>query len=206
MTRALPNPAERRLTPRLARTLLVLSGLCAGAAYAHEGHVHGDAADAGAVLAPRLTLSTARFEAVALRNGSTLDVYVDDYASNRPLAGLRVSLHRAGGLIQAREDEPGLYRLDLEASPEGPAPAALAVDLSLSGPGIEARLQGELPAAPAGSAEAGAATPAPAADGRGVPGPAGWLVGAAGLLLALVANRGFLGRRRDDDATGTGRA
>lgn len=133
--------------------LLILMLLCVNAAlfpaWAHEGHEHADeAAPVSLPLSARLVHSSAQIEAVAQIDAQGLAIWVDDYASNRPLSGLDVSVKTGERVLRAKESEPGAYRLpgDLFSGSEvqlsiqikGPAEAAL----------IDERFAGRLPTSP----------------------------------------------------------
>lgn len=127
--------------------LLILMSLCVSAAlfpaWAHEGHEHADeAAPVSLPLSARLIHSSAQIEAVAQIDAQGLAIWVDDYASNRPLSGLDVSVKAGDRVLRAQESEPGAYRLpgDLFSGSEvqlsvhikGQAEAA-AIDESFTG-------------------------------------------------------------------------
>ncbi len=125
--------------------LLVCVCLIAARAQAHEGHDHPDDADhadyAVATDAPRLVHVSPRLEAVAVIDGQGLSVWVDDFASNRPLTGLDVSVQTASGLLHATESGAGLYRLPRDLLGEGQA----ALSIRLHGAGFEEAFDGRLP-------------------------------------------------------------
>lgn len=141
--------AWRRALVALLLALPALGG-------AHEGHEH-DAADGGAAPAspsverPRLALESARVELVAVREDGGLRIYVDDYASNAPLAGLVLAVSSSAQSWKAQEIEPGTYALAAGLLPAG----ALPLRFALRGEGWEETLDGRLPAAPAVEARAG---------------------------------------------------
>ncbi len=130
--------------------LLVLAIAGMQPVQAHEGHDHGDAPAVAIAqpLPPRLSLQSPRLEVVVTtqeQNGhGDLLIYADDYASNAPAQGLRVSLRGAGRVVQAMEQEPGLYRVDLSTLVDEQA-QHVDIDLSLVGAQGEDHLQGQLP-------------------------------------------------------------
>lgn len=166
---------HRRLAiPCLA--LALLAGL--SAARAHEGHEHAATAAsterpaAPGSAAPRVELSNPRVELVAVRDAGAVLIYLDDYDSNAPLAGLHVQVQDGGRSLQAKEVDDGLYRL---------APGLLdehahTLTIRIHGPGWDEQLEGRLPAA----AVAAPAPPAP-------PKPMQFSAYAAAALIGLVA-------------------
>jgi membrane fusion protein, heavy metal efflux system len=82
-------------------------------AYAHEGHVHADEP-------PPVSVSTgvhaesasAAFELVAIAKGTALEIYLDDFATNKPISGASIEVETPEGpaTAVAQPDQP--YRLD----------------------------------------------------------------------------------------------
>ena len=65
--------------------------LTVGAVQAHEGHDHGDETKAApTVAAPRATSSSPTFELVAVARNGALTVFVDNTATNEPVADATV--------------------------------------------------------------------------------------------------------------------
>lgn len=153
------------------------------AATAHEGHEHGETpTPAAEVAAPRLALHTAHLELVAVRGGAGLLIYVDDYDSNAPLAGLDLRVQGGDRALLAQADGDGVYRIPAGLLNAGAQPLRFVVH----GDGLDETLQGVLPAA-------AVAAPAAANDSAG-PGPGLAVALAAAIALALAAWR--LRRRR----------
>ena len=159
------------MNPVLRPLLALAVTLAAASARAHEGHEHGAEAQQEAPVAglaaqpvaapeagaPRLAISQPPVELVAVQGSDGLLIYADDYASNAPLAGLRVQVQLGSRLLDASELAPGSYRIarDLIGDTGG------TVKISLHGAGHDAELVGELPAAPIAFAKA-STSPSPA--------------------------------------------
>ncbi|MDB5969725.1 MAG: hypothetical protein JWQ90_2175 [Hydrocarboniphaga sp.] len=130
-----------RASARYALCMAILAMLLAAPARAHEGH--DDHAPAAAITpqTPRLSYQSERIESVALIDAQGLVVWVDDFASNRPLSGLAVSARIGSGAVQAQEAEAGTYRvpLDLLGEPNQPD-----ISLSLRGKDWEEHYDGHL--------------------------------------------------------------
>jgi len=82
---------------------------------AHEGHDHGDAPKPVPVTdaAPRFEAASEEFELVGVLHGSALTLYLDHYASNAPVVKAMLEVEVGQQKIQAKESEPGVYRLEL---------------------------------------------------------------------------------------------
>jgi cobalt-zinc-cadmium efflux system membrane fusion protein len=120
MTRVLPRRATSSLLLCLPLTVL-----------AHAGHHHGDEAPA-APATPPATASTAQVEVVAQRDHADVVIYVDDYATNAPLSGLRLGVHSGAGVVQAAPDGEGSYRIPADLAGAGPG----SVQVEIEGAGI----------------------------------------------------------------------
>jgi hypothetical protein len=132
--------------------------LLAGAAAAHEGHDHGAApapeVAAPDATAPRLALHSARVELVAVRDARDLLVYIDDYETNAPLAGLRVQLRAGSRLLSAQPVEAGTYRIVADALDAAvPQPAVFLLHSDAWSEQLEGVLPPAQPVAPAGPAD-----------------------------------------------------
>jgi len=157
---------------RVAALLLLASAF---PAQAHEGHEHGDAAEAAAALEPRVEFHSARIEGVVARGAEALLVYADDYASNAPLENLSVAVAVADRRIEAHPLGEGIYRLPLDLLPEEES-----LQLQLRGEGWQESFALQLPPA--------------ALQGEGAPRPRWpW---ALALVLAVSAGLVLLRRRR----------
>ena len=74
----------------------------AGALFAHEGHVHGEAAPPPTVqTAPRATAASPLFELVAVANATGLVVYLDRFETNAPVIGASVDVETPAGPASA---------------------------------------------------------------------------------------------------------
>lgn len=84
-------------------------------AFAHEGHDHGDAPKPTPVAdaAPRFEAASEEFELVGVLHGRALTLYLDRYASNAPVEKAMLEVEVGKQKTQAKETEPGVYRLEL---------------------------------------------------------------------------------------------
>lgn len=103
----------------------VLLGLaCAGTAFSHTGHAHGDEAPPAAIqTAPRATAASPLFELVAVANGTGLVIHLDRFETNAPVIGAVVDVETPTGPASAVQDgevyllaapwaeKPGTYEL-----------------------------------------------------------------------------------------------
>jgi len=123
---------KSRCAERALRLVVLLCGLAGGGVVSAEPMHAADAA-------PRLSHQSERIEAVAARDAQGLVVWVDDYASNRPLRGLAVTVRAGGANVQARESEPGTYRVPADLLGEADTFA-----LTVRGEGWEEQFAGRL--------------------------------------------------------------
>ncbi|MFZ5690847.1 MAG: efflux RND transporter periplasmic adaptor subunit [Pseudomonadota bacterium] len=80
---------------------------------AHEGHDHGPAAPAApATVAPRGEAHSERFEVVAVAQGKTLTLYLDDFKTNAPIEGADIEVEIPSGPASAKALGNGVYSLD----------------------------------------------------------------------------------------------
>ncbi|MGV3632748.1 MAG: efflux RND transporter periplasmic adaptor subunit [Pseudorhodoplanes sp.] len=80
---------------------------------AHEGHDHGaEAPAAPATVAPRGEAHSDRFEVVAVAQGKTLAIYLDDYKTNAPVEQAMVEVETPSGPASAKALGNGVYHLD----------------------------------------------------------------------------------------------
>ena len=95
----------------LATTLAALS---ANGLHAHEGHDHGPPLPAPmtATLAPRVTAESAELELVAVLEDGKLTVYLDAFATNRPIEDAALQVESGAWQGKAIHDGDGVYRLD----------------------------------------------------------------------------------------------
>lgn len=93
--------------------------LCSSYVYAGAGHDHGHNDTQTTINPsdnmPRLTLSSKQFELVGWLEGKNLHLYLDDYASNRPITKANISLELAGKTLSAHPEEGG-YHIELPES------------------------------------------------------------------------------------------
>jgi hypothetical protein len=109
---------------------------------AHDGETHGT----GAVLPdqaiePRVEMSGEAVEVLGILKGKDLWLFVSRWATNAPLAGLRVSAESGGSEMPATAVADGLYRSTAEVLAR---PGRHAIIVSVQGDGVEDLLTGEL--------------------------------------------------------------
>lgn len=152
---------------------------------AHEGHDHGDGAQAtapAASAAARFSARTDLFELVGVLAGGELWLYVDRADGNAPVDQAEVELESGGYKARAERSAPAVYRL--KAGPLANA-GKHAVTVSVSA-GDDADLL------VAGFDNAPAVAAAPAASGD----PRRLRIAGGALLLAAAAGGFWLIRRR----------
>ena len=86
--------------------------------------------------------NTSAFEVVAAREHGDIVVYVDDYASNAPVDGLRVRLRIGTQLLQASASGNGIYRVPGDLVP---AHVNGEITVLLHGPAGDLQIPTELP-------------------------------------------------------------
>jgi cobalt-zinc-cadmium efflux system membrane fusion protein len=93
-------------------TALLLSGL-ASAGPGGDGHTHGpEAPPPPATVAPRGEAHSERFEVVAVAQGKTLAIYLDDYKTNAPVEQAEIEVETPSGPAAAKAIGNGVYHLD----------------------------------------------------------------------------------------------
>jgi cobalt-zinc-cadmium efflux system membrane fusion protein len=106
----------RNFLSALAAAVLVYAlsaGLGAEPGRAHEGHDHGAQAPlAPATVAPRGEAHSDRFELVAVVQGKTLAIYLDDYKTNAPVDKAEIDVETPDGPAKAQASGNGVYTLD----------------------------------------------------------------------------------------------
>jgi hypothetical protein len=111
------------MQPVISRTglLALLLALSAAPLQAHEGHDHGEAPAALplAETGPRFEAASDLFELVGTLQGSTLTLYLDDYAGNAPIVKASLELETGARKYAAKESQPGVYHLDLADTKPG---------------------------------------------------------------------------------------
>jgi hypothetical protein len=100
------------LSSVLAATVFILISGATGPR-AHEGHDHGaETPAAPATVAPRGEAHSERFEVVAVAQGRTLAVYLDDYRTNAPVEQAEIEVETPAGPAPAKALGNGVYQLD----------------------------------------------------------------------------------------------
>lgn len=169
---------------------LIVALLCASAppaaAHGDDGHSHDEPVAAVPLAGAErrvAVLSSELYEAVIEPHGDHVVIWLDRYDTSEPVTGARVEVSIDGALeaTVAREEEPGVYEIDLP-------PQALARPLVLT----------LVIAGAAGEDLLGGTLDAPAGDGAHAHGPLEdrwpWFIAAAVLLAVLAV--ALLRRRR----------
>lgn len=93
--------------------LLLLAAALALPAAAHEGHSHGAAPPplTDRALAPRFEAASEAFELVGVLEDAQLTLYLDQFASNAPVADARIELEAPSFKGVAEQVAPAVYRL-----------------------------------------------------------------------------------------------
>ncbi len=157
---------------------------------AHEGHDHGSEAPvAPASVAPRGEAHSERFEVVAVAQGKTLAIYLDDYKTNAPVEQAEIEVETPSGPVVAKGIGNGVYQLDAPFLKEGGhidlivtvnaggEPDILPVSFDIAGPDSEAANSG--PANKSAATILASLTQSPLAAGV-----AGFILGA--ILLGVL--------------------
>lgn len=168
-------------------------------AWSHEGEDHGAPAAAPAAVAagPRTEAQTEAFELVAVPADGRLDLYLDDFATNEPVADARVEVESGAFRAVADQVAPGLYTIPAaNFAPPGKYPLVISVQAGDVADLLTATLEVAQPAAVAGQARSwGAWCDAPA-----VAGGASALTG----IGILAVRRRHRRARTQADAAGVG--
>jgi len=127
---------------------VIALALLASPVLAHEGRRHDDDAEAEASASkaaatavavpppPAVAASTPKLELVLKRDAQRVLIYLDDFATNAPLAGLTVSVRANGHDVGAEAIEPGTYSVPLDLlPPEDAAPITVRVRGTAAGSG-----------------------------------------------------------------------
>jgi hypothetical protein len=145
--RSVRDPASAagaaRIRLRAAALVLVSALQVAAPVPAHEGEEHGNELAAAAHMSePRFEARSDAVEVTGIVKGGDIWLFVARYATNEPLAGLRISIESGGSAgVPARAVGRGIYRA--KAGTLG-RPGRHAVVLTLRGPGLDELLTGEL--------------------------------------------------------------
>lgn len=172
--------------PHSLAALLVATVLVAPAAWAGEGHDHGDATP-GAVgqARPRFSAVSETFELVGVLSGKQITLYLDRFADNSPVRGAQIELEIGGAKFTAQfskgQQGDDAYEVVL---PEAPKPGVLPVTATVTAGNEVDLLAGELDIREAAHADGAAHTHSWTAY-------AGWAVAS----LAALALLGWGGRR-----------
>lgn len=89
---------------------IALTFALTGGVAAHEGHDHGaPPPPVSTTIAPRVEAASQVFEAVVIARGAELQVYIDAFDTNAPVAGTAVEMDTPAGVVIGTETEPGVY-------------------------------------------------------------------------------------------------
>ena len=80
-------------------------------ALTHEGHDHEEQQPVSAGALPRGEADSGAFEIVAIVRGENLEIYLDRFATNEPVAGATVEVESPGGPVKAEAGADGTYRV-----------------------------------------------------------------------------------------------
>ena len=80
-------------------------------ALAHEGHDHEAQQPVSAGALPRGEADSGAFEIVAIVRGENLEIYLDRFATNEPVAGATIEVESPGGPVKAEAGADGTYRV-----------------------------------------------------------------------------------------------
>lgn len=128
--------------PHTLAALLVATCLAVPAAWAGEGHDHGDAAPAAAGQAlPRFTAVSETFELVGVLSGKQVTLYLDRFADNSPVHGAQIELEIGGAKFKAAKQGDDAYEVVLA---EVPKPGVLPVTATVTAGNEADLLAGEL--------------------------------------------------------------
>ena len=176
---------------RLRAAGVIALALLVSPANAHEGHRHDDDADAEPAStnvpaevpsATAVAASTPKLELVLKRDAQRLLIYLDDFATNAPLAGLAVSVQSNGRDLGAEAIEPGTYSVPLDLlPPEAAAPITVRVRGAAGAARLDESIATTMPLPAADEASADATATARPTDRGTVAKVMG------GLVLAMLA-------------------
>lgn len=167
----------------LLAALLAVSPAWAGGD-ASDGHSHANDAPPAPVQisAPRAETATENFELVAVNENGTLTLYLNDFASNAPLAKAEVEVELGGNSMQAKQVAAGIYTLSLPAL-NAPGQHALTVSVTAGEVSDLLLLTLDQPGSAASASHAGWLHDWP------------WLAGALALAVVLLGAWRFRRRR-----------
>lgn len=128
--------------PHTLAALFVAVFLVAPAAWAGEGHDHGDTAPAAAGQAlPRFTAESELFELVGVLSGKQITLYLDRFGDNSPVRDAQIELEIGGAKFRAEKQGEDEYEVVLA---EAPKPGVLPVTATVTAGKDTDLLAGEL--------------------------------------------------------------
>jgi RND family efflux transporter MFP subunit len=137
-----------KIRPRSLLTALLCAWPLLAAAHGDDDHSHEEPAAAmmqGGEARRVAVLSSELYEAVVEPHGDHVAIWLDRYDTNEPVTGARVEVS-IDGVVEpsvAREEEPGVYEIDV---PEAALGDTLAITLVIAGAAGEDLLGGTLDA------------------------------------------------------------
>lgn len=128
--------------PHTLAALFVAAILAVPAAWASEGHDHGDTAPAATGQAlPRFSAVSETFELVGVLSGKQITLYLDRFADNSPVRGAQIELEIGGAKFTATKQGEDEYEVVLA---EAPKPGVLPVTATVTAGNEADLLAGEL--------------------------------------------------------------
>jgi cobalt-zinc-cadmium efflux system membrane fusion protein len=99
-----------RFASILAGLTLLVIGLAASPASAHEGHDHGaPPPPVSTTIAPRADASSVDLELVAVARGDRLEIFLDSFRGNEPISGASIEIDGPAGTMRADSAGEGAY-------------------------------------------------------------------------------------------------
>jgi cobalt-zinc-cadmium efflux system membrane fusion protein len=108
-----PNMAVAHMKRSGVAIIFVAIAMFLTAAFAGEGHDHGDAAPAATGTgSPRVSSHSDLFELVGIVDADVMTIYLDRYATNEPLTGAQVEVEAGAAKGVATPQADGSYRFE----------------------------------------------------------------------------------------------
>lgn len=131
----------RRPSPRIMAMFLALC--LSGEVLAHGGEDHSEAASAPVVTShlPKFETRSDQLEMLGVYEQGALTLYIDDFKTNAPVIGARVEVSVDTQTANAKESDPGVYRVTLPALA---TPALHLLTFIIEGHQVSDLLEGKL--------------------------------------------------------------
>ncbi len=124
-----PNMAVAHMKRSGVAIIFVAIAMFLTAAFAGEGHDHGDAAPAATGTgSPRVSSHSDLFELVGIVDAGAMTIYLDRHATNEPVTGAKVEVEAGAAKGVATPQADGTYRFEHPVFKEA---AALAVSFTV---------------------------------------------------------------------------